>query len=63
VINEKTDQVRRTGRWELTGNVRITSMQTAKAMSTAKPIRAGRKKIRAAGQNLQKAIQVLVVLT
>jgi hypothetical protein len=63
VINEKTRRELRTGRHELTKNVRITSMQIVREMPTARPNRAGRKEIRAAGQNLTEAIQGVVGLT
>ncbi len=53
----------RTGRLELIKSGKITSMPTAMAMPTARPNRAGRKKIRAAGQNLTEALRVVVGLT
>jgi hypothetical protein len=63
VKNVKTRRELRTGRWELTKSVRITSMLTAMEMPTARPNRAGRKEIRAGGQNLTEALRVLGGLT
>ena len=48
---------------ELTKSVKITSMPTAMAMSSARLTRAGSKRIRAAGQKLTAVDRVPVVLT
>jgi hypothetical protein len=53
----------RTGRLELIKSGKITSMQIVMEMPTARPNRAGRKKIRAAGQNRTEALRAVVGLT
>jgi hypothetical protein len=63
VKSARMDRELSTGRPELTGSGKITSIQTVMVMPTARPIRAGKKGTRAAGQNLPEAIQLLVVLT
>jgi hypothetical protein len=52
VKNVKTARVHRKGRSERTKNVRTTSLLTAMVMSIARRTKAGRKRTRAAGQNL-----------